>query len=218
MSADDDISNHAGPASTGEPSMEEILASIRRILREDERSNGHAADEDDDLLVLDATMRINPPDISTATELPTETGSIRASGSLAPGAPEPLAPEPVHFTSEPSLDAEQHTPSPAHAEPEPRITLAAPEQEEFMEEHLQSPEGLIGDALSGSISSTIGSMVRSISTERAVSVARGGPTLEDLVREEIKPILKAWFDTHLPSLVERIVRAEIGRIVDRTQL
>lgn len=209
MSADDDISNHAGPASTGEPSMEEILASIRRILREDERSNGHAADEDDDLLVLDATMRINPPDISTATELPAETGSIRAPGSRL---------ESVHFTSEPSLDAEQHTPSPAHAEPEPRITLAAPEQEEFMEEHLQSPEGLIGDALSGSISSTIGSMVRSISTERAVSVARGGPTLEDLVREEIKPILKAWFDTHLPSLVERIVRAEIGRIVDRTQL
>ena len=208
MSADDDIANHSGPGSTGEPSMEEILASIRRILKEDERSNGPAMDEDDDVLVLDASMRINPPDISTATELPAETGSIRAPGSRL---------ESVHFTSEPSLDAEPDTPPAAH-EPEPRITLAAPEQEEFMEEHLQAPDGLIGEALTNSISNSIGSMVRSISAERAVSVTRGGPTLEDLVREEIKPILKAWFDTHLPSLVERIVRAEIGRIVDRTQL
>jgi cell pole-organizing protein PopZ len=60
--------------------------------------------------------------------------------------------------------------------------------------------------------------MQSISTERAVSVSRGGITIEDIVREEIRPVLKAWFDTHLPTLVERIVRAEIGRVVDRTQV
>ena len=37
------------------------------------------------------------------------------------------------------------------------------------------------------------------------------------MREEIKPVLKAWLDTHLPTLVERIVRAEIGRVIDRSQ-
>jgi cell pole-organizing protein PopZ len=31
-------------------------------------------------------------------------------------------------------------------------------------------------------------------------------------------MLKAWLDSHLPALVERIVRAEIERVVDRTQL
>jgi uncharacterized protein len=37
-------------------------------------------------------------------------------------------------------------------------------------------------------------------------------TLEDLVREMLKPMLKAWLDDNLPGLVERIVRAEIERV------
>ena len=44
---------------------------------------------------------------------------------------------------------------------------------------------------------------------------RGGPTIEDLVREEIRPLLKEWLDAHLPPLVERLVRAEIERVVGR---
>jgi cell pole-organizing protein PopZ len=35
------------------------------------------------------------------------------------------------------------------------------------------------------------------------------------VREEIRPILKDWLDAHLPPLVERLVRAEIERVVNR---
>jgi cell pole-organizing protein PopZ len=35
------------------------------------------------------------------------------------------------------------------------------------------------------------------------------------VREEIRPILKDWLDTHLPPLVERLVRSEIERVVNR---
>jgi cell pole-organizing protein PopZ len=44
---------------------------------------------------------------------------------------------------------------------------------------------------------------------------RGGPTLEDMVREEMRPMLKDWLDTNLPPLVERLVRAEIERMVGR---
>jgi cell pole-organizing protein PopZ len=43
----------------------------------------------------------------------------------------------------------------------------------------------------------------------------GGPTLEDMVREEIRPLLKAWLDENLPPVVERLVRAEIERVVGR---
>ena len=50
---------------------------------------------------------------------------------------------------------------------------------------------------------------------RAPPVNRGGPTIEDLVREEMRPLLKEWLDTHLPPLVERLVRAEIERVVGR---
>jgi cell pole-organizing protein PopZ len=37
-------------------------------------------------------------------------------------------------------------------------------------------------------------------------------TLEDLVKEMLKPMLKSWLDDNLPTLVERLVRAEIERV------
>jgi cell pole-organizing protein PopZ len=37
-------------------------------------------------------------------------------------------------------------------------------------------------------------------------------TLEDLVREMLRPMLKAWLDDNLPGMVERLVRAEIERV------
>jgi cell pole-organizing protein PopZ len=37
-------------------------------------------------------------------------------------------------------------------------------------------------------------------------------TLEDLVKEMLRPMLKSWIDDNLPGLVERIVRAEIERV------
>ena len=52
---------------------------------------------------------------------------------------------------------------------------------------------------------------RSASTQ----VYSGGPTIEDIVREELRPMLKAWLDSNLPPLVERLVRAEIERVVGR---
>jgi len=94
----------------------------------------------------------------------------------------------------------------------------ARQKEPVMESQIQSPEFLISEEASSAVANSIGSLMRSISTDRAVSVRPGGLTIEDIVREEIRPVLKAWFDTHLPSLVERIVRAEVGRVIDRTQL
>ena len=37
-------------------------------------------------------------------------------------------------------------------------------------------------------------------------------TLEDLVREMLRPLLKGWLDDNLPGMVERIVRQEIERV------
>ena len=48
-----------------------------------------------------------------------------------------------------------------------------------------------------------------------MQVHSGGPTIEDIVREEMRPLLKAWLDANLPPLVERLVRAEIERVVGR---
>jgi len=46
-------------------------------------------------------------------------------------------------------------------------------------------------------------------------VTRNGPTLEDLVRDEIRPLLQEWLDAHLLPMVERLVRAELERLTAR---
>jgi cell pole-organizing protein PopZ len=203
MSDENGISNRAGPGTAGEPSMDEILASIRRILKEDETAHP-SEDPEDEILVLSAAMEAKPADISSATALPADPGTIAA----AEAAPVTQ----VHFTPEPDSAVEPD---------QDRYTQDAPEHvaemEQPMDDNVQSPAGLVGEAATADIASKLGSLVRSMSVERSVSVSRAGVSLEDIVREEIRPVLKSWLELHLPSLVERIVRAEIERVVDRTK-
>jgi cell pole-organizing protein PopZ len=63
--------------------------------------------------------------------------------------------------------------------------------------------------------SSVDSLVRTLAADRTMQVRSGGPTIEDIVREELRPLLKAWLDTNLPPIVERLVRAEIERVVGR---
>jgi cell pole-organizing protein PopZ len=49
----------------------------------------------------------------------------------------------------------------------------------------------------------------------AQTVKKHEPTLEDLVRETLLPMLKSWLDENLPSLVERMVQAETERVARR---
>ena len=39
------------------------------------------------------------------------------------------------------------------------------------------------------------------------------PTLEDVVREALRPVLTSWVDENLPDMVERMVQAEIARVI-----
>jgi cell pole-organizing protein PopZ len=45
-----------------------------------------------------------------------------------------------------------------------------------------------------------------------VMVGNGGATLEDLVKDALRPMLRGWLDDNLPGLVERIVREEVERL------
>lgn len=172
--------------------MEEILASIRRILNEDEAPPGSpvdplpttepAAEANEDVLVLDRSMLVADP------------------GDEAVVPPSPIA-EPT--PAPPAIQAE-----PATFE-QPPSPPAAVTHEPLPDTRLLAPEAAAAAA------SSVDGLLRTLAASRATQVYRGGPTLEDLVREEIRPLLKAWLDSHLPGLVERLVRAEIERVVGR---
>ncbi len=66
-----------------------------------------------------------------------------------------------------------------------------------------------GTLLSSATSAAVDSAFNALAHTVLVQNAR---TLEDLVREMLRPMLKTWLDDNLPGLVERLVRAEIERV------
>jgi cell pole-organizing protein PopZ len=179
--------------------MEDILASIRRILSEDETAEAPTAkpaeeprpeseeEPEDDVLVLDPSMLVAEP------------------------APEP-DPEPE---PKPEIVLQQ--------EPEPVIELAPavePPPVIAVPPSVPAPitaslTDLVAPAAAAAAASSVDNLVRTLAAGRSTQVYAAGPTIEDLVREEVRPLLKEWLDTHLPPMVERLVRLEIERVVGR---
>ena len=160
--------------------MEDILASIRRILSEDEQAAKPAPGaEEADVLALDESMLVPDPASEPSNE------------------PEP----------EPMPNA-MSDPAPVRT-PEPPAAVAPPTTPLLAADRLIAPEAEAATA------SSVSSLLRTLESGRAMPVYRGGPSLEDMVREELRALLKQWLDTNLPPLVERLVRAEIERLVGR---
>jgi uncharacterized protein len=205
------------PAKAQEPSMEEILASIRRIIADDDPNRSAAKPAE-----AVPPRPVVPPRPAAVVPPP------------PPPAPEP-EPEPViEMLAEP-----EPMPLP-EPEPEPasdvldlteEMAAAAPHAAGFRtidgEPDVVFDEGLSvspGPALDPRqlrsdgperplISSTTSAAVDSAFNTLAHTVlVQNARTLEDLVKEMLRPMLKTWLDDNLPGLVERLVRAEIERV------
>lgn len=60
--------------------------------------------------------------------------------------------------------------------------------------------------------STVSAVESAFNSLASTVLSNNARTLEDLVREMLRPMLKSWLDDNLPGLVERIVKAEIERV------
>jgi len=181
---------------SADPSMEEILASIRRILNDDDvpaepPAAAEAPPAEDDVLLLDQSMMVSRGGHESD-----------ATDHLAKH-PEPAAAAQI---------AADPTAPPPEAEPPHQVMEAATSDADPFEH--QIPE-LVAPEAAAAAASSVGSLVRTLAAGRATQVYTGGPTLEDVVRAELRPLLKEWLDANLPPMVERLVRAEIERVVGR---
>ena len=136
-----------------------------------------------------------------AEAIPPATGSQASSVPRGGQAAEP----PVSPTSSPSTEI-QPTP------PEPSTT---PQSESSVMSASMSSTGLASAETANAAAGSVTNLVRALTSDRSSQVFGGGPTIADLVREELRPMLKAWLDSNLPPLVERLVRAEIERVISR---
>src|SRR4051812_21558751 len=69
---------------------------------------------------------------------------------------------------------------------------------------------LLAPAVAAAAAASVGTLLRAVATNRSSAVTRDGPSIEDVVRAELRPMLKDWLDAHLPSLVERLVPLHRG--------
>ncbi len=187
----------AAPGAASDQSMEDILASIRRILNEDEvpppAPDAPAAEAPAEAAAAPAA----PPALPVGIPVPMP--------AAAPAAP-PAVDEPLLLTEDMMVPTAAPAPPPVVAAPAaPPAPAAAP----------LSADSLLAPAVAAAATASVGQLLRAVSSERGSAVYRGGPSIEDVVREELRPLLKDWLDQHLPGLVERLVRAEIERVVGR---
>ncbi len=181
--------------------MEEILASIRRIIADDTPEAAKAA----------AAGAAAPSPASTAPSMSAPAAPAKAMSQddidamLADqAADEPgilelsdqvqkTAQAPAGFRQVPAGDVmfreqeEEDAAPPSYAAATPRSDM------------LLSPE------TNAAVSAAFGSLASTMLSENS-------RTIEDLVREMLRPMLKAWLDDNLPGLVERMVRSEIERV------
>ncbi len=222
-------SNPGVEATPGDPSMEDILASIRRILSDDEAEPAPAAevvapatgpkpfpepkpapsrrDAALEVLALDAAMIVDEPPMRPALPAPEPLVRQAPVARPAPDArPAPVAPPAAELPAVlPIVSPEPVMETPMEPRTEPPLHGS----------HSSQPD-LVAPEAAAAAASSVGSLLRTLIAGREqVAVHRGGPTIEDLVREEIRPLLKQWLDEQLPAMVERLVRTEIERVVGR---
>jgi uncharacterized protein len=169
-----------------EPSMEEIIASISRIITEDKRPGEPVR-----------PVAGVKSDILELTEAVNEDGSARR---VAPSAENPTPP-----SVDPSANnASRSRPEPLNSDAgiEPRLELY--------------PERIVSAATSGAPAAAF-SQLNALSRERRregeLPIGPADRTLEDIVRDILRPLLETWLIEHLPGIVERLVREEIARVV-----
>jgi cell pole-organizing protein PopZ len=206
------------PAKSQEPSMEEILASIRRIIADDDASKTvqRAAEPP-----KPAPRPAPPPPRMPEPEPEPSVPEVQAEELPMPAAPEPELEE---DQASDILDLTESMAAPAFESVPP----AAPQFRKiegfsdvsFDESDEPKPamprndtsglrsgfeNGLLSSATSAAVDSAFNALAQTVLVQNA-------RTLEDLVREMLRPMLKSWLDDNLPGMVERLVRAEIERV------
>jgi cell pole-organizing protein PopZ len=211
-------------AKAQEPSMEEILASIRRIIADDDTGKGAKAPE---AAVPKAVPVPAPAAGNNQDDIDAMLADLDAPPKFAPKPllvpPMPAAPPPDVLDLTEAMAAPTPAPGPApnfrtidgasdvvftdralESSPEPAPRGAEEARRQFTQSGA-ADRSLISNATLTAVDSAFNSLANTV-------LGNNARTLEDLVKEMLRPMLKSWLDDNLPGLVERIVRAEIERV------
>jgi cell pole-organizing protein PopZ len=209
-------------------SIEEILGSIRRIIAEDDEpeatviemedenedgvqtlSASHADEEpDEDEEPLELTNKIEPDGTIVDTAETTEYIAPTPVGA------EPPEPEQIDFVDQKPEPVEEPTlisqPEPQQKFEEKIILVEEPDTMAMQDDDDMTPsEALLSNSTAEATSAVMAKLARHTAL---MEEGAGGATIESMVREILKPMLKSWLDENLPNLVQKMVEREIERL------
>ena len=224
-------------AKAPEPSMEEILASIRRIIADDDSAKPAAKAEpppppkaapapppkaaapppppppaapaddaagmnQDDIDAMLAGLEEAPAPPPPAEEPEEEVLELTEAMEAEPE-PEPTSFRKIDGGQDVVFDEAPAPPPPRTAEPAPPRPMPAPQP--MPAASLPPDHPLISQATAAAVDAAFNSLAQTVLVNNAM-------TLEDLVKDMLRPMLQSWLDNNLPGVVERLVRAEIERV------
>ncbi len=213
------------PKPEQEPSMEEILASIRRIISEDGEESDAPADAPEVPLQPEAAPSL---EVVAADDTPTEDAAdtadddvlelteVVAEQPVAEPEPEPEpepAPEP-----ETAVDIDFEEPAIEDSPLDLEMSNEPPAMEEPLADAPADDDSLVADSTALMASAALSKLRESPADEAsevAASMAIGDKTIEALMRELMRPMLREWLNQNLPGIVERIVEREVKRVAER---
>jgi len=200
-----------------EPTMEEILASIRKIISDDEpvaaRRQGAAAATSFREVAPEPVNDYEDIEDATVGDILDDTDQSMFEAEEAP-APAPAAPTKItgpEFTFEQMLGSVRQTaevsttPAPA---PVARVAPArtiTPVPETPMQSARYAQTALTDEHTADVAAGALGKLISKMEIA-------GDNTIEGLVREMLKPMIKEWLDANLAGIVEEKVEAEVQRI------
>lgn len=203
MSETEFAENDASGDGEQEPTMEEILSSIRRIISDDDQpeTTESEVDDDDDDEILELTEIL-------AEEEPVDTDDLLDGFDEEDGLLSPDDIDDLEFTQPEVAEEIVTEPKPElESKPEPEL-----KPEPLTAEAATLPTLGVSDSL---ISEQVGQMVNqnfNLLANTLLAQNGAGQTVESMVMALMRPMLKSWLDDNLPVMVEKIVREEIERV------
>ena len=196
--------------------MEEILASIRRIIADDDVNLSVRRDRPDRRKIDDVqpeprkAREPEPPRLVAVEETPAADGRDQLERSRydeetpfhdAPSAVDEEEPVVAEYETAEEPEAVGYDVYPEHEHAE--LEYQAREQDAFSPD--ENPTPLVSSDAAAAIAAQFQTLAASM-------VINDSGLLHDYAREMLRPMLKAWLDDNLPVLVERLVRVEIERV------
>ena len=220
------------PKAQSEPTMEEILASIRRIISEDTDGGTQPI-----AAASPKTAEPKAPEPKTAEPKAPEPKAaepkapppdpVKAEAPQpAPPAPSNAAPTPQRETAEP-IELTQMiqddgtvvdlTKFPPPAEDDVELVAESVQPSKALTTSLDDPGYLVSGSVAASALSEFSQLNETISDSRAMRIGTGNRTIEELVKELLRPMLKEWLDANLAQIVQRAVEREVTRLAGRAE-